>query len=106
MNINILVSIFIKLNYCTREDNEIIKTTGESPENWTQAQCSHKDIEARWTCKRGENFFGFKLHACVDVGSKLIRNFCVTPANEHDSQHFEELLDVRCRSRKVYADAG
>ncbi|MDO4586237.1 MAG: transposase [Planctomycetia bacterium] len=42
----------------------------------------------------------------VDVGSKMIRNFCVCSVNEHGSRHFEELLDPKSRSRKVYADSA
>lgn len=90
----------------TPEDNDSIKKTGEAPEKWTPNQRSHKDLEARWTQKRGKNYFGYKLHACVDAGGKFIRKIIVTPANVHDSQHFEDLLDPNAIDRNVFADAG
>jgi len=87
-------------------DNESIKEKGEAPEKWTPSQRSHKDLDARWTQKRGEKHFGYKLHICIDAVGKLIRNLCVTPANVHDSRHFEDLLDPKAKNRNVFADAG
>ena len=78
----------------------------DEPEKWTPSQRSHKDLDARWTQKRGENHFGYKLHVCVDAEGKFIRKFVVTPANVHDSQHFEDLLDPESADRNVFADAG
>ena len=80
--------------------------SGDVPEkSETLAQRSHRDEDARWTKKRNVSHFGYKTNVCVDVASKFIRNFCVCPANEHDSRHFVELLDPKSRSRKVYADS-
>lgn len=89
----------------TQEDNESVKE-GKTPQKWTPNQRSHKDLDAHWTQKRGRKIFGYKLHTCVDAGEKLIRKFIVTPANVHDSQHFEDLLDPSSECRDVFADAG
>jgi IS5 family transposase len=63
-----------------------------------------KDLEARWTKKHGKSYFGYKNHIPVDVGSKLIREWEVTQAHDHDSQVFEDVLkDVR-RGHPVFAD--
>lgn len=90
----------------TKEDDEHIQTTGQAPENWTNKQKSHKDVDARWTMKRKKSFFGYKHHICVDAGHKIIRKFDVTPANVHDSQRYETLLTPQEDSNKVYADSG
>ena len=55
---------------------------------------------------RNVSHFGYKTNVCVDVGSKFFRNFCVCPANEHESRHFVELLDTKSRFRNVYADSA
>ena len=77
----------------TREENTKIKA-GEGDELWNDKpnkKC-HKDIDARWTEKNGEKFFGYKNHAKVDTKSKFINSYVVTDASEHDSQAFEDLL--------------
>lgn len=89
----------------TREENETIKD-GETPEEWSEPVRRQKDVDARWTQKNGENHFGYKNHVQVDVENKFIRDYEVTPANTHDSQVFEELLDPDNTSADVYADSA
>jgi IS5 family transposase len=40
----------------------------------------------------GWNFFGYKNHANVDEGSKIIRDYDVSPANTHDGQKLEGIV--------------
>ncbi|MDO4588174.1 MAG: IS5 family transposase [Planctomycetia bacterium] len=89
-----------------KKDDEANDDASSDQKPETPTQRSHRDEDACWTKKRNVSHFGYKTNVCVDVGSKFIRNFCVCPANEHDSRHFEELLDPKSRSRKVYADSA
>ena len=78
----------------TREENKAIKE-GRGDELWNDNphKKSHKDIDARWTKKNGETFYGYKNHAKVDTKSKFIKKYVVTDASVHDSQPLDELLD-------------
>ncbi len=76
------------------------------PVEWTPGMRRQRDIEARWTQKHGKSFFGYKLHASADVKYKLLRKVEISPAQEHDSRHFQTLLDADNTGRKVYADSA
>ena len=52
-----------------------------------------KDIDARWTKKREEKYFGYKNHIVICKASKMISSFTVTPASVHDSKAIELLLN-------------
>ena len=62
-------------------------------------QDSQKDVDARWTKKRGQSHFGYKNHVAVDVKHKFIRKWQVSAANVHDSQVF---LEIRTCSRSLF----
>lgn len=89
----------------SKEDNESIKE-GKVPDSIADNPniACQKDLDARWTKKHGKSFFGYKNHVRVDVGSKLIREWEVTPAHVHDSQVFEDVLKDVGRGHTVYAD--
>ena len=94
----------------SREENKIIKEGG-IPEDWkneddgkTVHKVRQKDTAARWTKKRDETHYGYKNHVKADVGSKLIKDYTVTPASVHDSVEFPKL--VKSGDKIVYADAG
>ena len=53
----------------------------------------HKDIDAQWTKKNKETFYGYKDHAKVDTISKFINTFSFTDAPVHDSQALTDLLN-------------
>ena len=89
----------------SRDENRQIKA-GQSPEDWSEQKKRQKDIDARWTKKNGQNYYGYKNHIDVDVKHKLIRDYEVTPASVHDSQVFEDLLDEANSSRDVWADSA
>jgi IS5 family transposase len=98
----------------SREENAKIKA-GETPDGWDDpaqaAKRRQKDTEARWTKKNAETHYGYKNHINADAATKLIQDYAVTPANVHDSQVFDDLLDTQTtdeqgRKRPVYADSA
>lgn len=62
------------------------------------------DLDARWTKKGDESFFGYKDHVKCDAESKIITDFTVTDASVHDSQEFVGLVDET--DQEVSADSG
>lgn len=63
---------------------------------------SHKDIDARWTKKGVETFYGYKDHAKVCHKTKLITGYDTTPASVHDSQRGVELVDGNDVKEEVF----
>ena len=76
----------------TREENAKIKE-GKGDELWNDNPHKkfHKDVDARWTKKRGDTFTATSMHVKVDKGNKVILSYATTPANVHDSKGFEQL---------------
>jgi IS5 family transposase len=91
----------------TRKENKAIKE-GRGDELWNDNphMKSHKDIDARWTKKNGETFYGYKNHAKVDTKSKFINKYVVTDASVHDSQPLGELLDESDAGQDFNADSA
>lgn len=91
----------------TREENEKIKK-GEGNDLWNDQpnKKKHKDIDARWTKKNGEKYYGYKNHAKVDSRSKFIKKFAVTDASVHDSQALNDLLDKSDKGQPLFADSA
>ena len=92
----------------SREENKQIKE-GKVPEEWQENphKLSQKDTDARWTKKNNETFYGYKNHVKVDTKSKLINNYEVTPASEHDSQALDALLkETENEGQSFYADSA
>ena len=91
----------------TREENEKIKK-GEGTDLWNDQphKKSHKDIDARWTKKNDETFYGYKDHVKVDTKSKLINTYDVTDASVHDSQPVENLLTEKDFGQNLHADSA
>lgn len=89
----------------SRDENKQIKE-GETPKEWEQqpSKLSQKDVNARWTKKRGETYYGYKDHISVDTEHKLIRKYVVTPANTPDIQCMKELLDEKNTGKYVWGD--
>jgi IS5 family transposase len=89
---------------------------GQKPEVWSEAKAEQKDIDARWTQKGSQSYYGYKDHINVDEEHKIIRDYEVTPANVHDSQVLEDIVSApemtvgnaesTCRSMDVYADSA
>jgi len=89
----------------TREENKLIKQ-GAMPADWEPAKRRQKDTDASWTKKHGKSYFGYKMSVNVDNRYKLIRKVETSTASEHDSKHFDAVLDPFNTSRDVYADRG
>lgn len=89
----------------SRDENKQIKD-GQIPDNWNENKKRQKDTDARWTKKASRSHYGYKNHIDIDVEHKMIRDYEVTPANVHDSQVFEELLDEDNSSRDVWIDSA
>jgi len=95
----------------TREENAQIKN-GETPEEWNKKPTKNrqKDVDARWTKKNNQNYYGYKNHINADQENKLIQRDSVTNAAVHDSQVFDELLDksedAQGKKRPIYADSA
>ena len=91
----------------TREENEKIKN-GEGDGLWNDKphKKSHKDIDARWTKKNNEKFYGYKNHAKVDTKSKFINTYTVTSASVHDSRAIDDLLTDKDKGQELHADSA
>ena len=91
----------------SRDENDQVKT-GTTPEDWKKRPSKNrqKDKDARWTKKHGRSYFGYKNHVNADARHKLIRDYRVSDASEHDSQKLDELLTRGNTSRDVYADSA
>lgn len=91
----------------SREDNATIKE-GKGHTLWCdqpRKKCQ-KDIDARWTKKRGEVHYGYKMHCIACAVNKLITKIHVTPASVHDAAVVGELVSYNEEVRIFYADAG
>jgi IS5 family transposase len=91
----------------TREENKKIKN-GEGGDLWNDKpnKKKHKDIDARWTKKNGETFYGYKNHAKADTKSKFINTYTVTDASVHDSQALDNLLTEKDKGQDLHADSA
>ena len=91
----------------TRDENKKIKE-GHGNELWNDKpnKKKHKDIDARWTKKNGETFYGYKNHAKVDTKSKFIDNYEVTNASVHDSQPLDDLLTEEDSGQDFFGDSA
>ena len=91
----------------TRDENEQIKQeAGDKLWNDNPHKKCHKDVDARWTKKRDETFYGYKQHTKVEKRNKIILSYDTTSAEVHDSKGFEGLLDEKDEGKDLYLDAG
>ena len=88
------------------KEEKAIVAENAMPADWSPAKRRQKDTDARWTKKHGKSYFGYKLSANADKRYKLIRKIKVSTSSEHDTLHFEDVLDPSNTSRDVYADKG
>ena len=91
----------------SKDTNAKIKA-GEGEELWNDKprKKSQKDIDARWTTKNKQRYYGYKGHAKIDAKSKLIDTYEVTSAEVHDSQPTEKLLREEDKGQALYADSA
>jgi IS5 family transposase len=90
-----------------KEENEKIKA-GKGTELWEDKpkKKRQKDIDARWTQKGGEKYFGYKDHAKMDTKSKLIDKYAVTSAEVHDSQPVANLVGEEDIGQELHLDSA
>jgi IS5 family transposase len=95
----------------SREDNASIKA-GKVPESFQHNvhRRRQKDIDARWTVKNRQAYYGYKSHVHADVKHKLIQSYAVSAANVADNRHFVSLLSGSVPKKtpewRVWADAA
>jgi IS5 family transposase len=89
----------------SKDEKDIIQQEA-MPVQWSPSKRRQKDVQARWTKKHGKSYFGYKLSSSVDRSHKLIRGIHVSTASEHDTLHFEKVLDASNTCRTVWADKG
>ena len=92
----------------SRDDNAEIKK-GKTPESFARNphKSRQKDIDARWTMKGGQTFYGYKNHVNIDTKHKIIRSYEITAANESDKHQLEKLIDaVPDNDKSVWADSA
>ena len=84
-----------------KEENQQIKN-GETPNSFNENphKKAQKDVDAQWTKKNNETFFGYKNHIKIDSKTKIIRKFKVTDASVHDSQVLDNSLDEKNNEMK------
>lgn len=63
-------------------------------------------VDARWTQKGGQNYFGYKNHIKMDKVSKFIKKCLASAASLHDSQALDYLLDESDQGQSIYADSA
>jgi transposase, IS5 family len=91
----------------TKDENDKIKNN-ETPDEWkgNPNKLSHKDLDARWTTKNEQKYYGYKNHVKVDAKSKLITKYGTTDASVHDSQALENLLKKTDKEKPLFADSA
>ena len=91
----------------SRDENKTIKE-GKIPESFSENinMLRQKDVDARWTKKSCQNYYGYKNHVGVDAKHKIIRKYQITSANVSDINCLDSLLDNNNPDKKVWADCA
>jgi IS5 family transposase len=105
----------------TDEEKRDIKE-GKVPGDWKDnpAKLAQKDMDARWTLKRGKKpdpakpkvveiavpVFGYKNHISTDVRHGFIRSFTVSSAAAHDGAKLRDLVRQDNTASGVWADTA
>jgi len=87
-------------------EEKALVSEGAMPADWKPAKRRQKDMDARWAKKHGKSYFGYKVSANADNRYKLVRKIKVSTASEHDTTHFEDVLDPANTNRNILADKG
>jgi len=89
----------------TAEQREKVKN-GEVPEEWADKpqKLLQRDLDATWTKKAQQSYFGYKNNVKADLKSKLIVDYTVTSASAHDVDGAKPMIDKD--DKVLYADAG
>ncbi len=91
-----------KIKRTTLVDATIVESSRKRPAKEDIASGEAPDADARYACKYGKSFYGYKAHVSTDGGGLFIKRAKATPANVDDSRVFSELIPEKTRA--VYAD--
>lgn len=91
----------------SREKNKEIKG-GNTPKEWDNEpnKKRQKDVDARWTKKNSQNYYGYKDHIKADNKHKFIETYTTTDASVHDSQALDDLLTKKDEGQNLWADSA
>jgi IS5 family transposase len=91
----------------SREKNKEIKE-GKTPLEWDEKpnKKRQKDVDARWTKKNNQTYYGYKNHAKVDNKHKFVDTYTTTDASVHDSQVLDDLLTGNDEGQNLWADSA
>lgn len=91
----------------SREDNKLVKS-GQVPTEWKSKprKLCQKDLDARWTKKNAQSYYGYKNHISADAESAIITDYAVTNAAVHDSQAFDDLIGSQNNGEALFADSA
>lgn len=90
----------------SKDENDKIKD-GQAIKDWDDAKRSQKDVDARWTKKNNQKYFGYKNHVVADKRSKIILDYTSTSAEVHDSQVLGEIAGKpRKNGEPFYGDSA
>ena len=91
----------------SKDERDDIKQ-GKIPEEWQKPKNKYKlrqkDVDATWTRKGNQTYYGYKDHVKADADSKLITDYAVTTASTHDSQPMPEMINSK--DNVIYADSA
>jgi IS5 family transposase len=91
------------IKHGTLVDATIIAAAVKKP-NFEEGTVSERDPDAGFTRKNDETCFGYKAHIAADEGSGLIRQAIMSPADLHDVNMGETL--IQGDEQRYYADKG
>lgn len=91
----------------SKQENEKIKK-GEQIQEWQENphKDRQKDKDARWVKKNGKSSYGYKDHIKMDGKSKLIDDYAVGTASEHDSQRLKDIISKQDKGQTFHADSA
>jgi IS5 family transposase len=82
----------IKAKETTWQERDKAIAEGEAALNNKNVQNYSADCDARFGCRGKDKFwFGYKKHSSIDMGSGLIKDIAVTPANTTDQEGFKHI---------------
>lgn len=91
----------------SKAENDKIKQD-ETPQEWLDKpnKLEQKDLDARWTKKNNQTFYGYKDHVKIDSKSKIILKYEVTDVSVLDSQTIDKLTNETDKKQPLWADSA
>lgn len=110
---NLMEKLFVLINGQLEEKGLFVKKGTLIDASIIEAEgkgnAKTRDPEASFTKKNNKSYFGYKLHAGMDMESGLIHHLEATTASTHDSRVWDELLNGKEKALfadKAYYDQG